>query len=184
MAIGDAARDWAVTASMIPGGDDHPLFPVVAAWAASDATFSGDFERAEARTVAAERAQQALGVRLAGRRECSGSPRVLPGRSRAGRAARTRVGGARPGVRGRLRARVGPHVARDGAHARARRGDRDARGVGARRPRRGDPLRALDQPPLPRRDAPDRASPNARSPSSTRPSRSAGWSATVGASPK
>jgi predicted ATPase/class 3 adenylate cyclase len=64
MAIGDVARDWAVTASMIPGGDDHPLFPVVAAWAASDATFSGDFERAEAHTVAAERAQEALGVRL------------------------------------------------------------------------------------------------------------------------
>ncbi len=41
MAIGDAARDWAVTASMIPGGDDHPLFPVVAAWAASD----GDLQR-------------------------------------------------------------------------------------------------------------------------------------------
>jgi tetratricopeptide (TPR) repeat protein len=65
MAIGDAARDWAVTVSMIPGGDDHPLFPVVAAWAASEATFSGDFERAEARTVAAERAQATLGVRLA-----------------------------------------------------------------------------------------------------------------------
>ena len=64
MAIGDVARDWAVTASMIPGGDDHPLFPVVAAWAASDGTFSGDFERAEAHIVAAERAQEALGVRL------------------------------------------------------------------------------------------------------------------------
>jgi predicted ATPase len=64
LAIGDAARDWAVTAIAIPGGDDHPLFPVVAAWAASDGTFSGDFERAEANTVAAERAQQALGVRL------------------------------------------------------------------------------------------------------------------------
>ena len=33
MAIGDAAQDWAETASTIPGGDDHPLFPVVAAWA-------------------------------------------------------------------------------------------------------------------------------------------------------
>lgn len=65
MAIGDTARDWAVTASMIPGGDNHPRFPVVAAWAASDATFSGDFERAEAHIVAAEQAQEALGVRLA-----------------------------------------------------------------------------------------------------------------------
>jgi predicted ATPase len=65
MAIGDIARDWAVTAIMILGGDDHPLFPVVAAWAASDGTFSGDFERAEVHIVAAERAQEALGVRLA-----------------------------------------------------------------------------------------------------------------------
>jgi predicted ATPase/class 3 adenylate cyclase len=65
LAIGDAARDWSVTACMIPGGEDHPLFPVVAAWAASDGTFSGDYERAEAGIIAAERAQQALGVRLA-----------------------------------------------------------------------------------------------------------------------
>src|SRR6185436_2200688 len=63
LAIGDAARDWAVTASAIPGGDGHPLFPVVAAWAATAGTFSGDFERAEAHVVAAERAQEALGFR-------------------------------------------------------------------------------------------------------------------------
>jgi predicted ATPase/class 3 adenylate cyclase len=65
MAIGDAARDWAVAAIMIPGGEADPLFPVVAAWASLEATFSGDFERADARAVAAEQAQQALGVRLA-----------------------------------------------------------------------------------------------------------------------
>src|SRR6185295_2044232 len=64
MAIGDAARDWAVAAIMMPGGEDDPLFPVVAAWASLEATFSGDFETADARAVAAEQAQQALGVRL------------------------------------------------------------------------------------------------------------------------
>jgi predicted ATPase/class 3 adenylate cyclase len=64
MAIGDTARDWAVTAITIPAGEQHPLFPTVAAWAASEATFRGDFERAEERTLAAERAQEALGVRL------------------------------------------------------------------------------------------------------------------------
>src|SRR5436190_1826085 len=64
MAIGDAARDWAVAASMMPGGDDDPLFPVVAAWASLEATFRGDFETADARAAAAEQAQQALDVRL------------------------------------------------------------------------------------------------------------------------
>jgi tetratricopeptide (TPR) repeat protein len=64
MAIGDAARDWAVAAIMIPGGEDDPLFPVVAAWASLEATFSGDFGRADARAVVAEHAQQALDVRL------------------------------------------------------------------------------------------------------------------------
>src|SRR6185295_11793622 len=53
--IGDVAKDWSEIASAIPGGDTHPLFPVVAAWAASGATLAGDFERAEAHAVAAER---------------------------------------------------------------------------------------------------------------------------------
>ena len=48
LAIGDTAMDWSATASTLPGGRDHPLFAVVAAWAAWRGTFSGDFERAEA----------------------------------------------------------------------------------------------------------------------------------------
>ncbi len=63
-AIGDVAKDWAETAVAIAGGDTHPLFPVAAAWAASGATLSGDLEHAEAFAIVAERAQQALGVRL------------------------------------------------------------------------------------------------------------------------
>ena len=56
--------DWAATAIAIPGGDGHPLFPVVAAWAAWGATMGGDFERAEDLVAVAERAQAALGTRL------------------------------------------------------------------------------------------------------------------------
>ena len=62
--IGELAMDWAATAIAIPGGDGHPLFPVVAAWAAWGATMGGDFERAEDLVAAAERAQAALGTRL------------------------------------------------------------------------------------------------------------------------
>ncbi len=62
MAIGDAAQGWAETASTIPGGDDHPLFPEVAAFASLGATFAGDLERAETRVAAAERAQTTLGA--------------------------------------------------------------------------------------------------------------------------
>jgi predicted ATPase len=64
MAIGDAARDWAETASTIPGGEEHALFPMVAAWAAQAATLRGDFEAAEAHVAAAERAQSAVGASL------------------------------------------------------------------------------------------------------------------------
>jgi predicted ATPase/class 3 adenylate cyclase len=60
MAIGDAARDWGETASTIPGGEGHPLFPVVAAWAGQAATLRGDFEQAEARIAAAEQAQATI----------------------------------------------------------------------------------------------------------------------------
>ena len=56
--------DWAATAIAIPGGDGHPLFPVVAAWAAWGATMAGDLERAEDLVATAERAQAALGTRL------------------------------------------------------------------------------------------------------------------------
>ena len=44
---GELAMDWAATAIAIPGGDDHPLLPVVAAWAVWAATLGRDFERAE-----------------------------------------------------------------------------------------------------------------------------------------
>jgi predicted ATPase/class 3 adenylate cyclase len=62
--IGERAMSWAATACAIPGGDDHPLFPVVAAWAAWGATLAGDFERAEDLVATAEQAQAALGTRL------------------------------------------------------------------------------------------------------------------------
>ena len=156
LAIGDAARDWAVTASTIPGGDDHPLFPVVAAWAASDGTFSGDFERAEARIVAAERAQQALGVRLAAVANARAVlafyrgdlEQVVPYAQEWAELARASGDDYELALALMLLASC--------AHARTRRRDCDARGIRARCPRRGDLLRALDRPPLPRRDAPDR----------------------------
>ena len=62
--IGDLAMEWATTAIAIPGGDDHPLFPVVATWAVWGATMAGDLERAEAFVATAEQAQAALGTRL------------------------------------------------------------------------------------------------------------------------
>ena len=75
--IGELAMDWAATAIAIPGGDGHPLFPVVAAWAAWGATMGHDFERAEDLVAVAERAQAALGTRLASVARASGDPRVL-----------------------------------------------------------------------------------------------------------
>jgi hypothetical protein len=44
----------------MPGADRHPLFPVVAGFAAYGATMANDFERAEARITAAEEAQGSL----------------------------------------------------------------------------------------------------------------------------
>ncbi len=64
MAIGEAAADWAETASAIPGGEDHPLFAVVASWAAFGATMAGDLEQADARVADAERAQGRLELHL------------------------------------------------------------------------------------------------------------------------
>ena len=76
--IGELAMDWAATAIAIPGGDGHPLFPVVAAWAAWGATMRLDFERAEDLVAVAERAQAALGVRLATVARAQAHLRVLP----------------------------------------------------------------------------------------------------------
>ena len=62
--IGDLAMEWAATAIAIPGGDGHPLVPVVATWAAWGATLAGDLVRAEDLVATAEQAQAALGTRL------------------------------------------------------------------------------------------------------------------------
>src|SRR5207342_2726899 len=61
---GEVALDWAATAVAIPGGDGHPLVPVVAAWAAWGAIVGRDFARAEELLAVALRAQAALGRRL------------------------------------------------------------------------------------------------------------------------
>jgi predicted ATPase len=61
---GELAMDWAAIAITIPGGDSHPLFPVVAAWAAWSATMGREFERADELVAVAERAQAVLGLRL------------------------------------------------------------------------------------------------------------------------
>jgi predicted ATPase/class 3 adenylate cyclase len=62
--IGELAMEWAATASAMPGGDGHPLVPVVATWAAWGATAAGDLVRAEDLVATAEQAQAALGTRL------------------------------------------------------------------------------------------------------------------------
>ena len=85
---GELAMDWAATAIAIPGGDDHPLFPVVAAWAAWGATMGRDFERAEDLVAVAERAQAALGTPASVRGAGSGDPRVLSRRLRGGTTSR------------------------------------------------------------------------------------------------
>jgi predicted ATPase/DNA-binding SARP family transcriptional activator len=63
--LGELAKDWAATAIAVPGGDGHPLVPILAAWAALGAIMRFDFERAEELLGIAERAQAALGLRLA-----------------------------------------------------------------------------------------------------------------------
>jgi hypothetical protein len=60
---GEVALDWAATAVAIPGGEGHPLVPVVAAWAAWGATMGRDFERTEELVAVAQRAEAALGTR-------------------------------------------------------------------------------------------------------------------------
>jgi predicted ATPase/class 3 adenylate cyclase len=62
--IGDLAMEWAATTSAIPAGDDHPLVPVVATWAAWGAITAGDLVRAEGLVASAEQAQAALGIRM------------------------------------------------------------------------------------------------------------------------
>jgi predicted ATPase/class 3 adenylate cyclase len=46
--VGEAATEWAVAASAIPGADEHPLFATVASWATWGATARRDHDRARA----------------------------------------------------------------------------------------------------------------------------------------
>ena len=112
---GELAMDWAATAVAIPGGDGHPLFPVVAAWAAWGATMRIDFERAEDLVAVAERAQATLGTRLPSVARARATPRVLSQRLRGGTTSRGGMGRARAGVRGRVRTRARTHDARSRA---------------------------------------------------------------------
>lgn len=61
--IGYAAMDWAYTAVDIPDADAHPLFPVVASWAAMGAVFGADQDRAATLVARTEAAEAALGSR-------------------------------------------------------------------------------------------------------------------------
>ena len=125
---GELAMDWAATAVAIPGGDGHPLFPAVAAWAAWGATMGLDFERAEDLVGVAERAQAALGIRLASVARAQATPRVLSQRLRGGTTSRGGMGRARASVRRPVRTRKRtPHARRRAPDHRtdARRRDRD-----------------------------------------------------------
>src|SRR5205085_11647373 len=54
------AMDWAELASAIPNADDHPLFVVVASWAAWGATMRGDLQHADALIAAAQETERTL----------------------------------------------------------------------------------------------------------------------------
>jgi predicted ATPase/DNA-binding SARP family transcriptional activator len=58
--IGWTAMGWAHTAATIPGAHDHQLFPLVVAYAATDAAMNGQLEAASALVETAEAAQTAL----------------------------------------------------------------------------------------------------------------------------
>ena len=61
--IGYAAMDWADTAVDIPDAAAHPLFPVVASWAAMGAVFAAQHDRAATLVARTEAAEAALGSR-------------------------------------------------------------------------------------------------------------------------
>ena len=63
MTAGYAAMDWATITIAIPGADDHPLFVVVASWAAWGAVIGGDYERAETLIAVAQHAEQVFDTR-------------------------------------------------------------------------------------------------------------------------
>src|SRR5262249_22142543 len=56
------AIGWAETAQAIPGASTHPLYPLVVAYAALDATLRGDLEHRARLVERAETAQAALGT--------------------------------------------------------------------------------------------------------------------------
>ena len=61
--IGDAAQEWAATASAIPGGALDPLLPAVAAWGSQGAAQRGDYTRAEELLALAANAEAATDTR-------------------------------------------------------------------------------------------------------------------------
>ena len=61
--IGDAADDWAATASSIPGGSLDPLLPAVAGWGSRGAAQRLEFTRAEELIVVAANAEAATDTR-------------------------------------------------------------------------------------------------------------------------
>jgi len=60
--IGWTVMGWTETACTIPGAATHPLYPLVVAYAALDATLRGDLERAAPLVDRAEKTQAALGT--------------------------------------------------------------------------------------------------------------------------
>ena len=110
--IGELAMDWATTAIAIPGGDGHPLVPVVAAWAAWGATMGGDLERAADLVAAAERAQAALGTRLPSVARAQATLGFYRNDFEEARRHAAGMGRARAGIRGPLRTRTRTHHAR------------------------------------------------------------------------
>jgi hypothetical protein len=60
--IGWTAMGWAPTAAAIPGATSHQLFPLVVAYAATDAAMNGQLARATGLAEAAEAGQLALGT--------------------------------------------------------------------------------------------------------------------------
>ena len=94
----------------IPGGEDHPLFPVVAAWAAWGATLVVEFERGRGRSWPLPNGSS--GARMSGFRSvaaCEENPRVDVGTFERGPAPSGGLGGARVsgGRRGRTCQRTG-----------------------------------------------------------------------------
>ena len=111
-----------------PGASEHPLFPVVASWAVMGAAFGGDLERAATLVARVEAAEATLGSRQPAACQGTGSPGVLPRRSRGRAPPRGEVG--RPGPGGRRPYELAHALIMYGAAMQFTDGDRvhDARG--------------------------------------------------------